>query len=78
MLKQAGDRGPYLLGAPALLCSKRLPLELGAIHERRGSRVLGSLLPAINAQATPKIVYLSDMPAPIREYATHVTDKGTP
>jgi hypothetical protein len=40
--------------------------------------VLRSSLPASNAQATPKIVYLSDTPASIREYATHVTDKGTP
>jgi hypothetical protein len=40
--------------------------------------VLRSWLPASNAQATPKIVHLSDTPAPIPEYATHVTDKGTP
>ena len=40
--------------------------------------ILGSSLPASNAQATPKIAHLSDTPAPIREYARHVTDKGTP
>ena len=44
----------------------------------RGKGVLRSSLPASNAQATPKIAYLSDTPAPIRQYATHVTDKGTP
>jgi len=40
--------------------------------------ILGSSLPTSNAQATPKIAYLSDTPAPIGEYGTHVTDKGTP
>src|SRR5215203_5035220 len=39
--------------------------------------VLGSSLPASNAQATPKIAHLSDTPAPIGDYATPVTDKGT-
>jgi hypothetical protein len=39
--------------------------------------VLRSSLPASNAQATAKIAHLSDAPAPIREYGTNVTDKGT-
>src|SRR5215204_3313289 len=39
--------------------------------------ILGSSLPASNAQATPKIAHLSDTSAPIRQYATLVTDKGT-
>ena len=39
--------------------------------------VLGSSLPASNAQATPKIAHLSDTSAPIRQYATPVIDKGT-
>jgi hypothetical protein len=38
--------------------------------------VLGSSLPASNAQATPKIAHLSDTSGPIRQYAMHVTDKG--
>jgi hypothetical protein len=40
--------------------------------------ILGSSLPTSNAQVTAKIAHLSDTPAPIREYGTHVTDKGTP
>jgi hypothetical protein len=44
----------------------------------RETGVLGSSLLASNAQATPKIVYLSDTAAPMAEYAINVTDKGTP
>src|SRR5215217_2823613 len=40
--------------------------------------ILRSSLPASHAQVTPKIAHLSDTPVPIRKYARHVTDKGTP
>jgi hypothetical protein len=40
--------------------------------------VLGSSSSTSNAQVTAKIANLSDTPAPIDEYGTHVTDKGTP
>jgi len=46
--------------------------------EVRQISILGSSLLASNAQATPKIVYLSDTPTPMAEYAINVTDKGTP
>jgi hypothetical protein len=44
----------------------------------RGMGILGSSLPTSNAQVSAKIAHLSDTPAPIREYGTHVTDKGAP
>jgi hypothetical protein len=52
--------------------SDRGPTEL------RDYGVLGSLLSASNAQVTAKIAHFSDTPASVREYATRVTDKGTP
>src|SRR5215208_5200489 len=52
----------------------------GGRRDKEGAngQCLGSSLPVSNAQATPKIVHLSDTPAPLRDYATPVTDKGTP
>jgi hypothetical protein len=50
----------------------------GEFCELRLNGVLGSSSSTSNAQVTPKIAHLSDTPAPIREYATPVTDKGTP
>ena len=44
----------------------------------RGRGILRSSLPASHAQVTTKIAHLSDTPVPIRKYARHVTDKGTP
>src|SRR5215210_6944522 len=45
----------------------------GVFSEVRLLGILRSSLPASNAQATAKIAHLSDTPAPIREYGTHVT-----
>jgi hypothetical protein len=50
----------------------------GKFCELRLYGVLGSSLPSSNAQVTAKIAHLSDTPAPIGEYGTNVTDKGTP
>jgi hypothetical protein len=53
------------------------PSSTGLFTRERGRVILRSSLPTGNAQATPKIAHSSDTPAPIREYARHVTDKGT-
>src|SRR5215216_4942369 len=66
-----GGRHRSLLEVPANF----LELRKGEV---RILGILRSSLPASNAQATPKIAHLSDTSAPIRQYATPVTDKGTP
>src|SRR5215216_2423507 len=55
-----------------LVSSERFPPECveRSFCELRRDGVLRSSLPASNAQATPKIAYLSDTPAPIREYGS--------
>src|SRR5688500_18660750 len=64
-----------------LLRNKRLPTSIHRSAWNRDSRKLDFRFtefsevcyPPSNAQVTPKITHLSDTPAPIREYGTHVT-----
>jgi hypothetical protein len=55
------------LGQGYALCGRTSPLQCSK-----------KFAVASNAQVTAKIVHLSYTPAPIQEYATHVTDKGRP
>ena len=68
-------RGEELLRALTGCC---VPTSWELLTGVRGMGILGSSLPASHAQVTTKIAHLSDTPVPIRKYARHVTDKGTP